>query len=81
MEDVFELIIIIFFVIAIPTALIVGTYAILTKVNINMGPYRCIDINNNEIICEQTWRSYGTLYGITEDGKTIDLKSYESVKE
>ena len=46
-----------------------------------MGPYKCIDTDNNEIICEQTWRSYGVLYGITKEGKTIDLKSYEECKQ
>lgn len=54
---------------------------IFTNINIKEGPYNCIDIDNNTIICEQVWRSYGTLYGITEDGKTIDLKSYERIKE
>lgn len=61
--------------------LIIGIYFILTKVNIGMGPYKCVDIDNNTIECEQTWRSDGILYGITKDGTTINLKSYKSIKE
>lgn len=60
--------------------IVAGLSAILTHINISMGPYKCIDTDNNEIICEQTWRSYGVLYGITKEGKTIDLKSYEECK-
>lgn len=65
--------------------IVVGSYiginSFLTKVNINGGPYNCIDLDNNTITCEQVWRSHGTLYGITEDERTIDLKSYERIKE
>lgn len=67
--------------ILIAVVLIIGLDFILTKINISMGPYECVDINNNTIECEQTWRSHGILYGITKDGKTIDLKSYKSIKE
>ena len=67
--------------ILITVGLIIGTYFILTQINIQMGPYECVDVDNNTIECEQTWRSHGVLYGITKDGKTIDLKSYKSIKE
>ena len=69
-------------IVTILTVLIIGIFAyILTKINIDMGPYECVDVNGNNIICEQTWRSYGVLYGITEDGLTINLKSYKSIQE
>lgn len=68
-------------IIIISITSMVGIYIVLTKINIKMGPYKCIDIDDNEIVCEQTWRSNGVLYGITKDGKTIDLKSYEKFKE
>lgn len=76
------------FIIIIPTMVILvavglvsGIVGILTQININMGPYECVDINDNIIECEQTWRSYGVLYGITKDGETVNLKSYKSIKE
>lgn len=81
MEEILKIILILFLVLVVSIVLTVDVGVILTKININMGPYKCIDIDGNEVICEQTWRSYGTLYGITKDGKTIDLKSYESAKE
>lgn len=65
----------------ISVALVFGIVIVLTKINIRMGPYLCVDIDNNEVMCEQTWRSHGTLYGITQDGKTVDLKSYKRVEE
>lgn len=71
---------IVILVIVIAVALVFGTVIVLTKINISMGPYSCVDIDNNEVICEQTWRSHGTLYGITQDGKTVDLKSYKRVE-
>lgn len=66
-------------VIIISIILTVGVEIILTTINISRGPYKCIDIDNNEIICEQTWRSHGTLYGITKEGKHINLKSFETL--
>ena len=63
--------------ILLAVALIAGIGFVATQININMGPYECVDIDGNEIICEQTWRSNGVLYGITEEGKTVDLKSYQ----
>ncbi len=77
MEMILEITAIITIVILVAVLLTVGIGFTLTQININMGPYKCIDIDGNEIICEQTWRSYGVLYGITEEGKTINLKSYE----
>lgn len=68
-------------IIVISAILIFGMYFGLTKLNIAMGPYECVDIDGNTLICTETWRSNGTLYGITEDGKTVDLKSYKSTKE
>ena len=81
MRCVFEITIISIMIILITVGLIIGFVFILTQINIGMGPYECIDIDNNTIECEQTWRSHGVLYGITKDGKTIDLKSYKSMKE
>lgn len=67
--------------ILVSVGMVIGVNFILTQINIGMGPYECIDIDNNTVECEQTWRSHGVLYGITKDGRTIDLKSYESIKE
>ena len=79
--DIGILVLTIVIVIITVTLCVFGIMAVLTTINIDNGPYKCVDIDGNEIICEQTWRSNGTLYGITEDGKTIDLKSYESIEE
>ncbi len=76
-----EVLVLITIIILISVGLCAGIYFILEKINIDMGPYKCIDVDGNEVICEQTWRSHGTLYGITEEGKTTDLKSYESIEE
>ena len=56
--------------ILITVGLIIGTYFILTQINIQMGPYECVDVDNNTIECEQTWRSHGVLYGITKNRKS-----------
>lgn len=80
MEIILQITATILITVVVVVGLIVGIEVILTNINISMGPYKCIDIDNNEIICEQTWRSYGVLYGITKEGKTIDLKSYEECK-
>lgn len=76
-----EIIIVIIITVLITVGTIIGIRFILTKANIEMGPYECVDIDNNTIECEQTWRTHGVLYGITKDGKTVDLKSYRSIKE
>ena len=81
MRCIFEIIIILIITILLIVGLTIGLAFILTQINIQMGPYECVDINNNTIECEQTWRSHGVLYGITKDGETIDLKSYKSIKE
>ena len=81
MRCVFEIIIISTIAILLVVGLTIGLVFILTQINIQMGPYECVDVDNNTIECEQTWRSHGVLYGITKDGKTIDLKSYKSIKE
>ena len=77
MKMILEIVTTITIVILVVVLLTTGIGFTLTQININMGPYKCIDIDGNEIICEQTWRSHGVLYGITKEGKTIDLKSYE----
>lgn len=77
MKETLFIIGILIIVIVIPTALTIGVANLLTTINISRGPYKCIDLDNNEIICEQTWRSHGILYGITEEGKHINLKSFE----
>lgn len=79
-EIMFEVIIIIISIL-MAVGMFLGIDFILTQININMGPYECVDVDNNIVECEQTWRNHGTLYGITKDGKTIDLKSYKSIKE
>lgn len=76
-----SIVILIIVISVILVMLVFGTVKVLTKINISMGPYLCVDIDNNEVMCEQTWRSHGTLYGITQDGKTVDLKSYKRVEE
>ncbi len=76
-----EIVIVIIITVLITVGTIIGISFILTKANIEMGPYECVDIDNNTIECEQTWRTHGVLYGITKDGKTVDLKSYRSIKE
>lgn len=81
MRCVIEITIISIIVILLVIGLTTGLVFILTQINIQMGPYECVDTNNNTIECEQTWRSHGILYGITKDGKTINLKSYKSIKE
>lgn len=81
MKEIMFTIIILIIVILVTAGMTLGIMAILTQININMGPYKCVDVDNNIIECEQTWRSHGTLYGITKDGKTVDLKSYKSIKE
>ena len=81
MRCVFEIIIISTIAILLVVGLTIGLVFILTQINIQMGPYECVDVDNNTIECEQTWRSHGVLHGITKDGKTIDLKSYKSIKE
>lgn len=68
-------------VVGVATGLTLWIYCFATKINIDDGPYNCIDLDNNTIICEQVWRSHGILYGITEDGKSIDLKSYERMEK
>lgn len=68
-------------VVGVATGLALWIYCFSTKINIDGGPYNCIDLDNNTIICEQVWRSHGILYGITEDGKSIDLKSYERMEK
>lgn len=77
MREILFVISILVIVIITSILLVAGIGITLTAININRGPYKCIDLDNNEIICEQTWRSYGTLYGITEEGKHINLKSFE----
>lgn len=77
MEIILKITAIMTMVILLVVALIAGIGFVLTQININMGPYKCVDIDGNEIICKQTWRSNGVLYGITEGGKTVDLKSYQ----
>ena len=81
MKEIMFTIIILIIVILVTAGMTLGIMAILTQININMGPYKCVDVDNNIIECEQTWRSHGTLYGITKDGKTVNLKSYKSIKE
>lgn len=81
MSDFGELFLYVLICIIIVFILVFGIYGLFTKANIDKGPYICIDVDNNTIICEQVWISYGFIYGITEDGKTISLKSYESVGE
>lgn len=81
MRCVIEITIVSIIAILLVVGLTIGLAFILTQINIQMGPYECVDINNNTIECEQTWRSHGVLYGITKDGETIDLKSYKSIKE
>lgn len=81
MRCVIEIIIVLIITILLVVGLTIGVVFILTQINIEMGPYECVDINNNTIECEQAWRSHGTLYGITKDGKTIDLKSCKSIEE
>lgn len=81
MRCVIEITIVSIIAILLTVGLIIGLAFILTQINIQMGPYECVDVDNNTIECEQTWRSNGVLYGITKDGKTIDLKSYKSIKE
>lgn len=81
MREVILTITILIMAILITIAITLGFGFILTKINISMGPYECIDIDNNIVECEQTWRTHGTLYGITKDGQTINLKSYKSIKE
>ena len=81
MRCVIEITIVSIITILLVVGLTIGLAFILTQINIQMGPYECVDINNNTIECEQTWRSRGVLYGITKDGETIDLKSYKSIKE
>lgn len=80
MELIFQITITITVAVVLTVGIAIGLVATLTHINISMGLYKCIDIDGNEIICEQTWRSYGVLYGITKEGKTIDLKSYEECK-
>lgn len=77
MKETLFMISILIIVITISIILTAGVEIVLTAININMGPYKCVDIDNNEIICEQAWRSHGTLYGITKEGKHINLKSFE----
>lgn len=79
MKIILQAVVMITIIILVAVGLVAGLGIILTNINISMGPYKCIDIDGNEIICEQTWRSHGTLYGITKEGRTIDLKSYEEV--
>lgn len=81
MRCVFEITIVLIIMILLAVGLTIGLLFVLTQINIQMGPYECVDIDNNTIECEQTWRSNGVLYGITKDGKTINLKSYKSIKE
>ena len=81
MRCVFEIIIISTIAILLVVGLTIGLVFIFIQINIQMGPYECVDVDNNTIECEQTWRSHGVLHGITKDGKTIDLKSYKSIKE
>ena len=77
MKETIFVISILVIIIIISILLVAGIGITLTTININRGPYKCIDLDNNEIICEQTWRSYGILYGITGEGKHINLKSFE----
>ena len=81
MRCVIEITIVSIIAILLVVGLTIGLAFILTQINIQMGPYECVDVDNNTIECEQTWRSHGVLYGITKDGETIDLKSYKSIKE
>ena len=81
MRCVIEITIVSIIAILLVVGLTIGLAFILTQINIQMGPYECVDVDNNTVECEQTWRSHGVLYGITKDGKTIDLKSYKSIKE
>lgn len=81
MRTVIFTIIILITIILVVVGMTLGLVAVLTEINIQMGPYECVDIDNNILECEQTWRSHGTLYGITKDGKTVNLKSYKSIKE
>lgn len=79
MKETIFVISILVIIIIISILLVAGIEITLTAININRGPYKCIDLDNNEIICEQTWRTHGTLYGITEEGKHINLKSFETL--
>lgn len=79
MREIFFIISVLAIIIIISIVLTAGVGIVLTAINIKMGPYKCVDIDNNEIICEQTWRSHGTLYGITKEGKHINLKSFETI--
>lgn len=81
MRTVIFTIIILITIILVVVGMTLGLVVALTEINIQMGPYECVDIDNNILECEQTWRSHGTLYGITKDGKTVNLKSYKSIKE
>ena len=81
MRCVIEITIVSIIAILLVVGLTIGFVFILTQINIQMGPYECVDVDNNTIECEQTWRSHGVLYGITKAGETIDLKSYKSIKE
>ena len=81
MRCVIEITIVSIIAILLVVGLTIGLAFILTQINIQMGPYECVDVDNNTVESEQTWRSHGVLYGITKDGKTIDLKSYKSIKE
>jgi hypothetical protein len=76
-----DILIISFVVIILLVIIMVVPIWLLIKMNIAMGPYKCIDTDGNEVICRETWRSYGTLYGITSEGKSVNLKSYEQIKE
>jgi len=79
MREILFIISVLAIIIITSIVLTAGVGIVLTAININMGPYKCVDIDNNEIICEQTWRSHGTLYGITKEGKHINLKSFETL--
>lgn len=54
MRCVFEIIIISTIAILLVVGLTIGLVFILTQINIQMGPYECVDVDNNTIECEQT---------------------------
>ena len=42
--------------------------------------YECTTINNEKVNCIKVYTSYGSIYGITEDGTKFVLSSYKEIK-
>lgn len=80
MREILEILGYIILIIGLAIIIIMALAWGIVKLNIACGPYEGIDLDGNEVMCIQTWRNNGILYGITEKGESIYLKSYKSLK-